>query len=85
MTSTVSRLPPPVNERVRDYAPGSPERALLKRRLDEMASTQIEIPMLIGGREIRTGRTARAVMPHDHGHVLATYHVGGEAEVAQAI
>jgi 1-pyrroline-5-carboxylate dehydrogenase len=85
VSSSVSRLPDAVNEPVYDYAPDSPRRASLKRRLDELAATQIDIPMLIGGREVRTGNTAQAVMPHDHEHVLATFHQGGAAEVEQAI
>ncbi|MDH4042950.1 MAG: L-glutamate gamma-semialdehyde dehydrogenase [Gemmatimonadota bacterium] len=78
-------IPPPVNEPVLDYAPGSPERAALKARLTEMAGTQIDIPLIIGGKEVRTGRTKQAVMPHRHGHVLATWHRAGKAETAQAI
>jgi 1-pyrroline-5-carboxylate dehydrogenase len=78
-------IPPPVNEPVLDYAPGSPERASLKARLAEMAGTQIDIPLIIGGKEIRTGRTRQAVMPHRHGHVLATWHRAGADEAAQAI
>jgi 1-pyrroline-5-carboxylate dehydrogenase len=85
MTAGVFKLPVPSNEPVRDYPPGSPERAALKARLDELAGSTVEIPMVIGGREVRTGRTANAVMPHDHDHVLAGFHRGGEAEVAQAI
>ena len=72
MSTGVFHLPQPVNEPVRDYPPGSPERASLKARLDEMAGRQIEIPMVIGGEEVRTGRTADVVMPHDHEHVLAS-------------
>ena len=79
------RVPPPVNEPVRGYAPGSPERAALKRRLDAMAAERVDIPIVIGGREIRTGDTANAVMPHDHGHVLATYHHATREHVGQAI
>lgn len=78
-------IPPPVNDPVRDYAPGSPERASLKARLVEMAGTTIDIPLIIGGKEIRTGRTKQAVMPHRHGHVLATWHRAGQEETAQAI
>jgi 1-pyrroline-5-carboxylate dehydrogenase len=85
MSTGVFHLPQPVNEPVRDYPPGSPERASLKARLDEMAGRQIEIPMVIGGEEVRTGRTADVVMPHDHQHVLGQYHQGGEAEVTRAI
>ena len=69
-----SLVPPPVNEPVRSYAPGSAERASLKARLDAMASEQIDIPIVIGGKEIRTGDTATSVMPHDHGHVVGTWH-----------
>jgi 1-pyrroline-5-carboxylate dehydrogenase len=85
MSTGVFHLPQPVNEPVRDYPPGSPERASLKARLDEMAGRQIEIPMVIGGEEVRTGRTADVVMPHDHQHVLGQYHQGGEEEVTRAI
>jgi 1-pyrroline-5-carboxylate dehydrogenase len=85
MSSGVFKLPEPRNEPVREYPPGSPERAALKARLDELAGSTAEIPMVIGGREVRTGRTANAVMPHDHAHVLAEFHRGGEAEVDQAI
>src|SRR5919202_685843 len=69
----VRRVPTPVNEPNKSYAPGSPERAELKARLKAMASEKIEIPLIIGGREIRTGRTEKSVMPHDHSHVLAEY------------
>ena len=85
MSTGVFHLPQPVNEPVRDYPPGSPERASLKARLDEMAGRQIEIPMVIGGEEVRTARTADVVMPHDHQHVLGQYHQGGEEEVTRAI
>ena len=77
--------PAPVNEPVRAYAPGSAERASLKRTLDAMASEQIEIPIVIGGKEFRTGNTATAVMPHDHGHVLATWHKATPDLVAKAV
>ena len=85
MSNGIYTLPVPANEPVRSYAPGTPERASLKARLDEMAGEQIEIPMVIGGGEVRTGRTAESVMPHDHEHVLGTFHQGGEAEVTAAI
>ena len=77
--------PKAVNEPIFSYAPGSPERAGLAAKLDEMASREIEIPLIIGGKEVRTGKTARAVMPHDHGHVLAHYHQAGPDEVAMAV
>src|SRR3954471_23562932 len=73
----VRRVPPPVNDPNRTYAPGSPERAALKARLKTMAGEKLDIPIVIGGREIRSGRTAQAVMPHDYRHVLADYHLAG--------
>jgi len=81
----VRRVPPPVNEPVRGYAPGSPERKELKARLAAMAAERLDIPLVIGGREVRTGQTAKAVMPHDHGHVLADWHKAGRKEVEQAV
>src|SRR6267378_8375080 len=79
------RVPPPVNEPFRAYAPGSPERASLKARLKAMAAETIDMPLIIGGQKIRTGTTANAVMPHDHRHVLGTYHKATEQHVLQAI
>ena len=81
----VRRVPPPINDPNRSYAPGSPERAELKARLKSMASEKIEIPLVIGGKEIRTGRIEKSVMPHDHQHVLAEYHKAGPEHVQQAI
>src|SRR5438034_2297089 len=77
--------PPPQNEPVKDYAPGSPERAELEKRLDEMKSQQLEIPSIIGGEEIKTGTTFEAVMPHDKDHVLAKVHKVGAGEIEQAV
>ena len=68
------RVPPPSNEPVRSYAPGSAERDSIKARLKAMAAERIDIPLVIGGSDIRTGDTAPSVMPHDHAHVLADYH-----------
>ncbi|MGD8440053.1 MAG: L-glutamate gamma-semialdehyde dehydrogenase [Holophagae bacterium] len=78
-------IPPPVNEPVRAYGPGAPEKTSLKAKLDEMLSEEIDIPLIIGGKEVRTGNTAKAVCPHDHQHVLGVYHKAGEAEIKQAI
>ncbi len=79
------RVPPPVNDPNRSYAPGTPERAELKARLKQMSAEKIDIPIIIGGREIRTGRTSQSVMPHDHRHVLAEYHLAGPEHVEQAV
>src|SRR5450759_86177 len=79
------RVPTPVNDPIKSYAPGSPERASLKARLKTMAAETVDIPLFIGGKEIRTGDTAASVMPHDHQHVLGTYHKASEQYVVQAI
>jgi 1-pyrroline-5-carboxylate dehydrogenase len=85
MLNGIARIPTPVNEPIRSYAPGTAERASLKQRLAEMLREKIEIPVVVGGREIRTGQTIDQVCPHDHGHVLAVAHQAGGAEVEQAI
>ena len=79
------RPPPARNEPVRGYEPGSPERAALQRRLERMRSERPEVPLVIGGRDVTTGVTKPAVMPHDTAHVLADVHQGGAEHVAQAI
>ena len=84
MPNGIVNVPAPVNEPIRSYAPGSPEKASLKERLEAMMQEKIDIPLIIGGEEVRTGNIAEAVCPHDHQHVLATYHQGGEAEVNAA-
>ncbi len=74
-----------VNEPILSFAAGSPERASLQAKYDEMATQTIEIPLIIDGKEIKTGDMGNCVMPHNHQHVLATYHKAGETEVIQAI
>ncbi len=81
----IFRPPAPFNEPVREYTAGSPERAELERRLQEMQSERMEIPCVIGGKDVRTGDTFESVMPHRKEHVLADVHQGGAAEVEQAI
>jgi len=81
----IFRPPTPANEPNLSYAPGSPEREELKRRLADMQSERIEIPCVIGGEDVRTGDTFEAVQPHKRSHVLADVHAGGEAEVERAI
>jgi 1-pyrroline-5-carboxylate dehydrogenase len=83
--SGVRTVPPPQNEPNLTYPPGSPERAELKTRLAAMAAERIDIPVIIGGREIRTGRTAHAVMPHRHAHVLADWHKATAESVHDAV
>ncbi len=85
MNNAVMNTPAPVNEPILNYAPGSVERLELKKALAEMASREIEIPLLIGGKEVRTGNLVQVVMPHDHKHVLASYHKAGPEDVQKAI
>ncbi len=74
----------PENEPILGYAPGSPERAALQEELSRQSSEVVEIPCIINGEPVFTGDTTTQVMPHDHGHVLATVHLAGEAEVRAA-
>jgi 1-pyrroline-5-carboxylate dehydrogenase len=78
-------VPQPQNEPVLNYAPGSPERAALKAALANAHSKQADIPMYIGGKKICTGNIAEIRPPHNHQHVLATYHVGSEQQINDAI
>jgi 1-pyrroline-5-carboxylate dehydrogenase len=81
----IFRPPTAVNEPVRSYAPGSPERAELQLKLAEMAGERVHIPMVIGGERVETGQTFEAVMPHKRSHVLADVEKGGAAEVGRAV
>src|SRR3989454_414026 len=83
--NSIPRIPTPVNEPVLSYAPGTPERAELKRTLKELSGRQLEIPLVIGGKDVHTGRTVDVVMPHCHRHVLAKAHQAGPAELQAAI
>ncbi len=85
MRNGIAAVPMAANEPIRQYRPGSPERESLKKTLSELKSTTFEIPLIIGGREIKTGRMGECRMPHAHGHVLATYHQAGPEEVALAV
>src|SRR2546428_2743233 len=78
-------IPNPINEPVFSYAPGTPERVELKRTLKELSAHVLEIPVVVGGREIRTGKTVDAVMPHCHRHVLAKVHQAGPEELEAAV
>ena len=81
----IFRPPAALNEPVKGYAPGSPERAELRTRLEQMAAERIHIPNVIGGERVETGTTFEAVMPHRRSHVLADVEKGGAAEVERAI
>ena len=75
----------PVNEPILSYAPGTPERAALKARLKELKSQEIEVPLVIGGQEIKTGNMGEMRIPHDHQHLLGRYHKAGAKEIKMAI
>jgi 1-pyrroline-5-carboxylate dehydrogenase len=79
------KVPTPVNEPVKSYAPGSPERAELKQALQILKSQQADIPMYIGGQEIRTTHKKPLHPPHAHQHLLGYFHEGDASHVQQAI
>ncbi|MEZ5019103.1 MAG: L-glutamate gamma-semialdehyde dehydrogenase [Bacteroidales bacterium] len=85
MNNAIYSIQRPLNEPVLTYAPGTPERAELMKELKRLSSEKIEIPLIINGKPVTTGQTGKVVMPHDHGHVLATYHMAGEKETRDAI
>ncbi|NOZ63040.1 MAG: L-glutamate gamma-semialdehyde dehydrogenase [Calditrichaeota bacterium] len=85
MTNGIFNVPLPQNEPILAYEPGSPEKRAVKEKLDEMLSQKIDIPLYIGDQEIRTGNLGECRVPHDHQHVLATYHKAGKKEVDMAI
>ena len=85
MSNGIFSMPCPKNEPIQDYRPGSPEKAQLKAALKELSSKELDIPVVINGEEIRTGKAAKCVMPHNHGHILGHYHQAGTKEVEAAI
>ena len=85
MNNAVIQFHLPQNEPVKAYLKGSPERVALEAELERQYNTVLDIPLIIGGKEIRTGNTGKVVCPHEHGHVLATFHKAGEKEVKMAI
>jgi 1-pyrroline-5-carboxylate dehydrogenase len=85
MNNILPSIPPPVNEPIRSYRPGSPERASLQHMLRDLRSQEIDIPAFIGGREIRTGNLMDVIVPHDRHHKLGTLHLCSQKEVNDAI
>jgi 1-pyrroline-5-carboxylate dehydrogenase len=85
MSNAYFKVQRPTNEPVKSYSPGSPEREELKKKLAELKSKQIEVPLIIGGEEVRTGNTEKMVIPHNHKHVLGIYHKAGKKEVDMAV
>jgi 1-pyrroline-5-carboxylate dehydrogenase len=85
MSNAYFKLQVPINEPVLSYAPGSPEKAEIKKKLTELQSKEIEIPLIIGGEEVKTGNTAEIRVPHNLSKKLGIYHKAGEKEVKMAI
>jgi 1-pyrroline-5-carboxylate dehydrogenase len=81
----VPNVPVATNEPVLDYKPGSPEKAALKAALKELKSIEMDIPMFIDGKEVRTKKTKAIHPPHELKHTLGHFHVGGETEIKMAI
>ena len=85
MAAGFFHVPLPKNEPVLNYAPGTPERVKLKKAIQELLSQQLEIPMFIGGKDVKTGKLREIRAPHDHSHILGYYHEGDENTIRQAI
>ena len=85
MVNTTFRLAPPGNEPISEFRPGSPETIALQARIDSLAGEAIEIPCIVGGKEIRTGNLLEVRSPHDHSKVLARYHAATPEVINSAI
>lgn len=85
MSNGYFKVEMPKNEPIKAYLPGSPERASLKKELERQSAQVVQVPMIIGGKEVWTERKTKAVMPHDHAHVIAEAASGGEKELKDAI
>lgn len=85
MNNSIITFPSPANEPVKAYLAGSPERVALEQELERQSNIVVDIPIIIGGKEIRTGDTGTVTCPHDHKHVLATYHKVGRKEIEMAV
>ena len=85
MNNAIVQFPVPANEPVKSYLKGSAERVALEAELERQSKLVLDIPLIIGGKEVRTGNVAEVVCPHDHKHVLARYHKAGPKEIKMAI
>lgn len=85
MANGFFKVPVPRNETVLSYAPGTKERALLKKAIEEARAQELDIPMYIGAEEVRSGNKKKLVPPHDHRHVLGYFHAGDKSHITQAI
>jgi 1-pyrroline-5-carboxylate dehydrogenase len=85
MENSIFTIPEPANEPVFSYKPKSQQREIILQELERQSKETIEIPLIVGNKEIKTGDIGKVVMPHDHGHILATFHKAGEREIRMAI
>ncbi len=85
MSNAIFRVPEPYNEPILGYAPGSPERAELRAKLKELGTTALDVPLVIGGKEVRTGKLGDCRPPHDHARRIGTYHKGSAKHIKDAI
>ena len=85
MPKGIYKVPAAINEPIKNYAPGSPERASLKKELARLRSQVLDIPMVIGGKEVRTDNKVSMHPPHDIKHLLGHYHKGDASHVQMAI
>jgi len=79
------QVPPAVNEPIKSYAPGTPERASVLETYKKLYNSKVEIPLYIGGKEIKTGHTKSIRPPHDHQKEVGTYHTAEKQHVEDAI
>ena len=85
MSQEIFQVPVAENEPVKSYAPGTPEKAELKKALDELMSKKVELPMIIDGKEVKSGKKVAIHPPHDLNHTLGYYYQGDESHVKMAI
>ena len=85
MPKGIYKVPVPINEPVKSYAPGSVEKKELKAMLAHLRSQELDIPMFIGGKEVRSGQKTRLAPPHDHQHTLGYFHKSDKTHVQAAI
>ena len=85
MANAIFKVPEPINERVRNYAPGTHERETLKEEIERLRSQVVEIPMCIGGKEVKTGNLVSIHPPHERKHLLGHFHKGDASHVQMAI
>jgi len=81
----IYRIPTPKNEPVKSYAPGSPEREALKKAIADLKTRKLEVPMVIGGKDVTTDDIVKMTMPHEHGFELGHYYRGGKTEIEMAV